>query len=138
MNAKRRLLSRLANKDRRGTAVVELAVCLPVMTLLTFAALEGANMLFLKQATVQSAYEAAKAAAKRSGSQAQGQQLARDVLTSRNITPQRIAFSANVDALDPGTEFTVTVSVAGDQKRIVNIGPFGGLTIQSQATMVKE
>lgn len=125
-------------KSRRGAAVTELAVCLPVIALLVFGALEGANMLFLRQAAIQCAYETAKAAAKRSGSQAEGQQLGQDVLTSRNIVPTAIQFSANADALPAGTPFTVTVSVAGDQKSIVDIGPFNGLNITARATMVKE
>lgn len=124
---------------RRGAAVVELALCLPVIALLVFGALEGANMLFLRQALIQSAYEAAKATAKSTGSQANGQQLAQDVLTARSITPSAITFNpANVDALTPGTPFTVTVTADGDQKSIVQIGPFNGLSISAQATMLKE
>ncbi|MFK7737248.1 MAG: TadE/TadG family type IV pilus assembly protein [Pirellulaceae bacterium] len=136
----RNRITKLVNRrqSRRGAAVTELAVCLPVIVLLVFGSLEGANMLFLKQAVVQSAYETAKAAAKRSGSQALGQRLGQNVLASRNIVPTAIQFSANVDALAPGTPFTVTVSAAGDQKSITSIGPFNGLNINAQVTMVKE
>lgn len=126
-------------KCRRAAAVVELAICLPVVVLLTFGALEGANMLFLRQAVVQSAYEAGKIAAKSNGGEAKGRQLALDVLSSRDITATEIRFNpTNVDSLAPGTPFTVTVSVAGDQKSITNIGPFGGLSIESSTTMHKE
>ncbi|MEM8733553.1 MAG: TadE/TadG family type IV pilus assembly protein [Planctomycetota bacterium] len=126
-------------RTRRGAAVVELAVCMPLIALLVFASLEGANMLFLRQAVVQSAYEAAKVAARADGSQARAQRLANDILASRNINPSQISFSpSNVDSLDAGTIFTVTVSAAGDQKSITTIGPFGGLNIEAQATMHKE
>ncbi|MFN3192243.1 MAG: TadE/TadG family type IV pilus assembly protein [Aureliella sp.] len=131
--------SRHRKQARRGAAVVELAVCLPLIALLVFASLEGANMLFLRQAVVQSAYEAAKVAARADGSQARAQRLANDILASRNINPSRISFSpGNVDSLDAGTVFTVTVSAAGDQKSITTIGPFNGLNIEAQATMHKE
>jgi len=42
---------------RRGTSTVELAVCLPVIFLLSMGAMEGASLIFLRQAMVQSAYE---------------------------------------------------------------------------------
>ena len=137
MNRRCKTSKRIRNR-RNGAAVVELAICLPVIVLLVFGALEGANMLFLRQAVIQSAYETAKAAAKSTGSQADGQRLGQQVLRSRNINPNSISFSSNPDNLASGTPFTVTVSVAGDQKSIVDIGPFNGLTISAQATMVKE
>lgn len=124
---------------RRGAAVAELAICLPVIVLLVFASLEGANMLYLRQAVVQAAYEAAKEAAKANGGQTTAQQKASDMLSARSITLGSVAFNpSNVDSLLPGTPFTVSVSVAGDQKSITSIGPFNNLTITAQSTMLKE
>jgi Flp pilus assembly protein TadG len=128
-----------AERVRLGAACVELAVTLPVIVLLVFASLEGANMLFLRQAVVQSAYETAKSAAKGNGDQALATTLGRQVLTSRSIVAPTITFApANVNNLAAGTPFTVTVSVPGDSRSITGIGPFNGLTIQAQATMLKE
>ncbi len=130
---------RSARGGRAGAATVELAVCLPLIILLVFASLEGANMLFLRQAVVQSAYESAKAAAKSTGSRQRAIVLAEQVLTSRNISQSTISFNpTNVDGLAAGTPLTVTVSVPGDSRSITGIGPFRGLTIESQATMLKE
>ena len=126
-------------KALRGTATVELAVCLPVIVLLLFASLEGANMLFLRQAVVQSAYETAKSVAKTNGAQATAIALGKQVLSSRNIVAPTIVFTPpNVQSLPPGTPFSVTVSVPGDSRSITKIGPFKGLTIRAQAAMVKE
>lgn len=140
MNSRPRLRKSISKRDqRRGAACAELAVCLPVIVLLVFASLEGANMLFLRQAVVQSAYECAKASAKSNGSQQTGRQLATQVMAARNVANPTITFApANVDDLDAGTPFTVTVSVPGDSRSVTNIGPFNGLTIQAQATMQKE
>ncbi len=52
---------------RRGAAIVELAVCLPVIALIVFASLEGANMLFVRQATVQAAMKQQSRAADETG-----------------------------------------------------------------------
>lgn len=126
-------------KSLRGTATVELAVCLPVIVLLLFASLEGANMLFLRQAVVQSAYETAKSVAKTNGVQATAITLGEQVLSSRNIVAPTIVFDPpNVQSLAPGTPFSVTVSVPGDSRSITQIGPFKGLIIRAQAAMVKE
>lgn len=125
--------------SRNGSAVIELAVCLPVITLLVLASLEGANMLFLRQAVVQSAYETARSAAKSTGSQAGATTLGTQVLAARRIVSPTITFDpVNVDSLDPGSVFTVNVAVPGDSRSITGIGPFNGLTIDAQATMLKE
>ena len=132
------MLSSRLNR-RRGAAVVELAICLPVVVLLVFGSLEGANMIFLRQAVVQSAYEAGKAAARSNGSVSRGRQIAVDVLQSRSIAVNEVRFTpADVDNLAAGTPFTVTVSVAGDQKSITSVGPFNGMVIEATATMHKE
>lgn len=47
-------------RKRRGAAVVEFAVCLPVIIIIVFGAIEAASLLFLKQALIQSAYERRK------------------------------------------------------------------------------
>lgn len=125
--------------NKRGTAVVELAVCLPLIVLLVFASLEGANMLFLRQAVVQSAYETAKSVAKTNGVQSRAVTLGEQVLSSRGVVTPTIVFDpSNVQALAPGTPFTVSVSVPGDSRSITGFGPFNGLTIRARAAMVKE
>ena len=124
---------------RRATACVELALCLPVIVLLVFASLEGANMIFLRQAVVQSAYETAKSAAKGYGLQAHARQLGEQVLSSRGISGASFEFQPpEVDGLAAGTPFTVSVAVPGDARSLTGILPFGGLTIRAQATMFKE
>ncbi len=131
--------TRSSSDIKRGTAVVELAVCLPVIVLLVFASLEGANMLFLRQAVVQSAYETAKSVAKTNGVQSRAVTLGKQVLSSRGVVTPTITFSpANVQALAPGSPFSVSVAVPGDSRSITGFGPFHGLTIRAQAAMVKE
>lgn len=129
-----------ASRDlKRGTACVELAVCLPVIVLLVFASLEGANMLFLREAVVQSAYETAKSVAKTNGVQSRAVTLGEQVLASRGVVAPTINFiPANVQNLPAGTPFTVTVAVPGNSRSITGIGPFNGLTIRAQAAMIKE
>lgn len=130
----------LAKKHRRaGSACVELAVCMPMIALISLGAIEGSNKIFVRQAAVQAAYEAAKATASHDGTAARGQVLAQQVLTARNILAPTITFEpANPDALDPGTPFTVVVSVNGNERTVTGMGPFQNLVIQARASMVKE
>lgn len=112
---------------------------LPVIVLLVFAALEGSNMLFLRQGVVQAAYEGAKQAAKPESDLAAADQLVRQILLSRRAAPSAVTFNpANVDQLPRGTQFSLTVAVPGDVRNVTGVGPFGGLTIEATATMVKE
>lgn len=126
-------------KHRKGAAVVELAVCLPLIVLLTFASLEGANMLFMRQAAVQAAYEAAKSAAKSTGTLASATTIGQEVLTSRNLVVDSMTFNpTNVETVAKGTPIVVTVTLRGDSRSVVGIAPFRGLLIEAQATMMKE
>ncbi len=126
-------------RRRRAAAAVELAICMPVIMLLGFASLEGASMLFVREAAIQAAYEAAKGSAKPTGSQALGVTRAKEILSARKLQASSITFDpVNVDDLTPGTPFTVEVSIPGDSRSVTGIGPFKGLNIQAQITMLKE
>ncbi len=126
--------------DRRlPAAVVELAVCLPVIVLLIFASLEGANMLFVRQAGVQAAYDCVKTAAKRSGTKAEALALAEQVLDTRNINTRTITFTpTDVDALAEGAEFTVAVTIPSNSRSVTGFAPFRGIDITVESTMLKE
>lgn len=124
---------------RRAAAVTELAVCLPLVILLIFASLEGANMLYVRQAAVQAAYETVKAAAKPSGTRATAEAIGRQVLTARRLTPQAVTIAPlNTESLAAGAPIQVTVQVNGASRSILGFGPFRGLVIEAQATMFKE
>jgi len=53
---------RKARKTRRGVAVVELAVCLPVLFVLALATIEVCNCIYVKQSLAITAYEGARVA----------------------------------------------------------------------------
>ena len=126
-------------KNRRGGAVVELAVCLPVIALIAFGSMEAASMIFLRQALVQSAYETVKEAVKANGQQSIALQRGQQVLDAREIEGETITFEpAITDDLQRGTPVKVTVTAPGDTNSILPFGPFKGQTITVTATMIKE
>ncbi len=125
--------------SRRAAAVTELAVCLPLVILMIFASLEGANMLFVRQAAVQAAYETVKAAAKPNGTRLTAEAIGRQVLTARRLTPQALTLDPlDVESAAEGAPIQVTVQVNGASRSILGFGPFHGLVIEAQATMFKE
>jgi len=129
----------LLPRKRRGAAVVEMAVCLPVVVLVVFASLEGANMLFVRQATVQAAYEAAKFGSRRDGTRVHAERLATEVLSARRINNPTITFVTGDPARNrSGTDITVRVSVNSDDRLITGFRIFSGRRIEATATMQKE
>lgn len=134
-----RFKNRPQTKRRRGSSTVELAVCLPVIFLICLGAMEGASMIFLRQALVQSAYETVKASVRVQGSEADGLITGRQVLDFRNIENHTITFDpSNVDDLERGTPVTVTVTAPGDSNTVFPFGVFRNRQVTVQATMLKE
>ena len=126
-------------RQRTGGALVEFAVCLPLMVLLIFASLEGANLLFVRQAVVQAAYEAAKSVAKPDGTVANARLLGEQVLVARNLGQHQITFiPSDAETAPRGTPVTVQVEVNSNSRDILGIGPFRNLVIQAEAVMAKE
>lgn len=126
-------------KDRRGAAAVEMAVCLPVIVLLVFGSLEGANIMFCRQAMVQAAYEACKHASKPDGTNVRANTLATDVLAVRRINTANITITpANVAAARPGRDITVRITVNSNERTFTGLNLFSGRVIDVSATMQKE
>jgi Flp pilus assembly protein TadG len=137
---RRSICKRSCNRSkRRAAALVELAVCMPVIVLVVFASLEGANMLFVRQATVQAAYEATKCASRRDGTRLQAERLAAEVLAARRINSLSITFvTGDPQATPSGSDVTVRVSANSDERLITGFQIFSGRQIEAVATMQKE
>jgi Flp pilus assembly protein TadG len=123
---------------RRGAATVELAICLPIIVLLTFGAIEMSNALFLKQALRTAAYEAARVATTEGQTEADARVRAKEVLDSRNIQDYTLQFSPAVTVtLARGTEVTVTVSAPASENSISPQWFFSGETLRSAVVMIR-
>ena len=128
-----------AQSTRRGAAVVEFAVCLPVIVIIVLGAIEAASMLFLRQAMVQSSYEAAKVAIKTNGNNAAAIQVAGEVVAGRGIKSLKVEFEpTDVSTVAQGEMIRVTVSAPGDTNSFLPYGPFKDRTVAAQAVMIKE
>ena len=124
---------------RRGAAVVEFAVCLPVILLIVLGSIEAASMLFLRQALIQSAYEGAKVAIRDNGSNADATTAIENVAAGRRLNDVEVEFSPkNVSKAKQGEFISVTISAPGDSNSFIPFGPFKNRMVSARAVMVKE
>lgn len=131
--------ARSAKRRRGGAAVVEFAVCLPIIILIVLGSIEAASMLFLRQALIQSAYEGAKVAIRNDGNNSDALAAIENVAAGRRIQGVVVSFSPEiVSDVNPGELVTVSIEAPGDSNSIVPFGPFKNQTVSAQAVMVKE
>jgi len=127
------------NCARRAAATVELAICLPLLIMLTFGAVESSNMIFTKQAVTAAAYEGVRIAIRPNGSTSDTQTRIQEVITARRVNGIQTSIApAEVGSLPRGTPISVTVTADCD---VNTVGPswyFTGRTLTVTVTMVKE
>lgn len=132
------MMKRKKAPQRTGAAVVEFAVCLPVIILIVLGTIEAGSLLFLKQTIVQAAYEGAKVAIS-TGDTVQAEAVVEAVAAGRNLQDVQVEFSpADIANMPPGDTLTITVSVPGDSNSFIPFGPFKNINVQTSASMVRE
>jgi hypothetical protein len=125
--------------SRRAAAVVELAVCLPVIVLITLSTIQGASLLFLKQALVQSAYEGVKVAIRPSATNTEAMLAANLVIRSRRLENVRVNFRPrDIQKVARGEPIQVIITAPADANSPIRFGPFAGREVSTSAVMIKE
>lgn len=118
---------------------MELAVSLPVLTMLVFGSIEACNMIFLRQGMTSAAYEAGRVAIRADATDSQVAASAEEVLTARGISNGEVSTApSSIEDMDRGTPFTVNITCAADAYSILPSSPYHGRTIQVQFAAVKE
>ena len=127
------------SQSRRGIAVVELAVCLPVLVVVLLGSIEICNAIFLKQAATAAAYEGVKVATGSGGTKQVGESRANEILQARGLEGTGVVF----EPADPllwtrGTPIELTVSIPASN----NLGGvelfYQGQTLTASVIMVKQ
>jgi Flp pilus assembly protein TadG len=130
---------RIGRSDRRGVAVVELAVCLPVLLILVVGAIEGSNFIFLKQAVTVAAYESAQVVTRANGKKATAEQRADQILAARSIDQSSMVFTpSNPEAVARGEKITVTVTAPVAANSIGLDWFFDDQIVSTSVSMVKD
>ena len=120
---------------RRGTATVELAVCLPVMVLVTLGAIESTNAIYLKQSLTSIAYEGVRIASGAGGTASDAQQVCQTMLAARNIRGATVTCTPITSGTSPGTPITVNVSASVANNSLGVSRVFRSTTLTGSATM---
>ncbi|MEX2141056.1 MAG: TadE/TadG family type IV pilus assembly protein [Pirellulales bacterium] len=130
---------RFPRADRRGVAVVELAVCLPVLLILVVGAIEGSNFIFLKQAVTVAAYESAQVVTRANGKKPVAEQRASQILAARSIDQSTIVFTpANPENAARGELVTVSVTAPVAANSIGLDWFFDDQIVSTSVSMVKD
>lgn len=125
-------------RARKGTALIEFAVCLPVLVFIVLATMECTNYIFLRQAAVQAAYEGARQAINPQSSRATAMTRINEVLAGRKVDNQTVQFNPDPANANRGTEIRVTVNIPTNGNLLFNLPGFANRNISVTATMVKE
>lgn len=136
---------------RRGTATVELAICLPVLAGLIFGSIEACGMIYATQSLEIAAYESVRMAVRATAYQrqpgqpnvmtnAQVEAHAEEVLLERGITDAVVTITpADLTEMQSGEVVSVTITAPALSNTIVLPAWFwGGVELMAQASMVKE
>lgn len=118
------------SQNRKGLALVEFSIFLPIVAALVFGAIETANMVYLRQGLTMSAYEVARTVTAQGGVQADAVLRGQQVLAARRITGATITVTPTVDSTTPaGTLVTVTVTAGADANAVSPQWFFEGFTL---------
>lgn len=124
---------------RRGTAAVELAVCLPMLVLLVLGSIEACSMIFLDHTLTVSSYEAARVAIQQGASNAEVFARSKEILTAHQVAkPSVVIEPTDVAAVPRGKPIRVSTSAPCDANSILPPWFFAGKTLSATVTMVKE
>ena len=124
---------------RRGVAAVEFVVCLPVLALLVFGAIEASSFIFLKQSLNVAAYEGIREAIRIGSSNADGSDRAQNILTAHTVNDFNISFP-NGESADVirGNEIVIEVSAPTATNSPLAGQWLTNRTLTARIVMVKE
>ncbi len=122
--------------SRRASAVVELAVSLPVLTLVVLGSIEMSQVVFVKQSLSVTAHECGKIASRRDATNADVASRADEIFDQRGLVQASVVSTpSNIEGLPRGTRITVR-STANNSSALLKY--FTSPTIESHCVVVKE
>lgn len=124
---------------RRGAAVVEFAICFPVVALVIIAAMDFTQVLRAKQAVVEVTHETARVVATNEADEDQFRQLAIDMLALKELSSATVTFDPPPSPqTERGTPIAVSISVPIDGNCTLITHYFTSLTLESQSIVSRE
>lgn len=124
---------------RKGAAIVELAVVLPLLLLLLMGTIEACAAMHLQQSIDIASYESVRTSLLPRSTTTLVKKTADTFLKNRNTKNATVSISpSNFETAPIGTTITVTISCPSDQNLPVPPFFFSGRTIIGSCSMMKE
>ena len=141
----RTFIRRQQKEKRRGSAAVELAVCMPFLMAIAFGLLEYNNMVMLKTRMVSAAYESARLATRPTTSTADAATASAvtaycsTMLTQLGVHGATVTLSpSSLTGITPLTPVTVSVTAPFSSNSLTTIVLGSSTTTTASATLVVE
>ena len=123
---------------RRAAVLTELAICLPVLTLLVLGSIDIADAIHLKHTVTLAAYEAGQVSTNQGGTEIEGRTKGLAILTDRGLSSGTITFTPAITTLTlPGTYITVTATAPTNNNTLGLTNYFRNGTISVSVVMRK-
>lgn len=127
------------DRHRRGTAVAEAAICLPVLMVIFVGTIEVCNMLFVGQTLKVTAYEGSRVGIVPGANAANVQYQCESLLNDRNVQSATINMTpADPSMLDSGDFFTVTIEADCGANSIIGGSFFAGRTMSRSVSLPRK
>lgn len=124
---------------RRGAAVVEFALVLPLLVLIVFATIETCGMIYLQQSLKIAAYEGARTALVPQTTAGNVEAAVMQVLKDRRIQNGRVEVSpGNFHQSAQGTFIRVTATAPANSNSLIGAWFYGGRELTGSVEMMKE
>ena len=134
-----RAKSRKTRGNKRGSALVELVVCLPALFLIVFGTIEACSMIYLNQSLKIAAYEGARVALVPNSTLGNVEAACNQVLDDRDIKGSDVMVTPNGFESSPyGTYIAVNVSASCEANSLFGTWFYGGRDITVTVEMMKE
>lgn len=124
---------------RRGAAIVEFAIVLPVFVLILLGTIEATSMIFLQQSLKIAAYESTRVALVPGADASNVQAAADGILNGRGVVDPIVTVTPSDFENSPyGTAIQVQIRVDCDKNSVMSPWFYQGRQLTTQVTMMKE
>lgn len=125
-------------RNRRGAALTELAICLPILSIVTLGAIEAANGIYVRQKLVSVAYDLARSSTTHGDQSATIPLKAKALFKTYGLKNASFKTSpANLATALPGTPITIIVTAPMSKNSIGLTRLYGKVTSTASITMTK-
>jgi Flp pilus assembly protein TadG len=125
-------------RNRRGAALMELAICLPILSIVTLGSIEAANGIYVRQKLVSVAYDLARSSTTPGDQSAAISAKAKTLFKTYGLKNASFKTSpANLATAKPGTPVTITVTAPMNKNSIGLTRLYGKVKSTASLTMTK-